>query len=158
MKAISCLLAAATLLFFAPVAFAEKEAKWLKQYEEATKAAAADKKPLLVLFTNSTTCAPCKILKREVLSKPEFAKYAGDNLILLQVDYAPYFDKENKKDMKVIEAEQGIPKELWMRGRGPWPWMFVIAPDGKKQLFSGKAYDKERATPETFITFLKGLK
>ena len=158
MKVISRLLAVTALLFFAPLALAENKAEWLKDYDAAVKTAADKKKPVLVIFTNSTTCAPCKILKREVLSKPAFAKYADENLILLQVDYAPYFDKENKKDMKEIEAEQGIPKELWMRGRGPWPWMFVIAPDGKKQLFSGKAYDKERATPETFITFLKGLK
>lgn len=136
---------------------AEAKPEWLKQYDAALKASADQKKPLFVLFTNSTTCAPCKILKRDVLSTPEFAKYAADKLILLQVDYAPYFDKKNKKDMKEIEKEQGIPKELWMRGRGPWPWMFVIGADGK-QLFSGKAYDKERATPETFIAFLKGLK
>ena len=137
---------------------ASAKAEWLKQYDAATKAAAEQKKPLFVLFTNSTTCAPCKILKREVLSKPEFAKYASDKLILLEVDYAPYFNKENKKTLMQIEKEQGIPKELWMKGRGPWPWMFVIAPDGKKQLFSGKAYDKERATTETFIKFLEGLK
>ena len=157
MKAILRLFAAASLLFFAPLALAEKEAVWVKQYEEATKAASDKGKPLFVLFTNSTTCAPCKMLKREVFSKPEFAKYADENLILLQVDYAPYFNKENKKTLMEIEKEQGIPKELWMKGRGPWPWMFVLAPDGK-QLFSGKAYDKERATPETFIAFLKGLK
>ena len=130
MKVISRLLAVTALLFFAPLALAENKAEWLKDYDAAVKTAADKKKPVLVIFTNSTTCAPCKILKREVLSKPEFAKYAGDNLVLLQVDYAPYFDKENKKEMKEIEAEQNIPKELWMRGRGPWPWMFVLAPDG----------------------------
>lgn len=145
------------LLIAAGFAQAADKAEWLAQYEDAVKAAAAEKKPLLVLFTNSTTCVPCRMLKLEVFSKPEFAKYAGEKLILLQVDYAPYFSKENKKDLAEIEKGQGIPKELWMKGRGPWPWMFVLSPDGK-ELFSGKAYDQERATPETFIAFLKGLK
>ena len=156
MKAFARLLPLVALLFIAPLP-AAAESEWMKQYESAVAESKKQKKPIFVLFTNSTTCAPCKILKRDVLSKPAFEKYADEKLILLLVDYAPYFDKQNKKEMKEIEAEQGIPKELWMRGRGPWPWMFVLAPDGK-QLFSGRAYDKERATTDTFIAHLKGLK
>jgi thioredoxin-related protein len=140
-------------------ALAEDEAKlqWVADYDVATKLASEQNRRVFVLFTNSKTCAPCKILKTDVIEKQEFIDYANKNLIMLMVDYAPYLDKEAKKELSEIESDKKIPKELWMKGRGPWPYLFVLAPT-KEILFSGAATAKDRKTIEEYLKFLDGVK
>ena len=134
---------------------AEIKADWVADYEVATKQAVEQKRRIFVLFTNSKTCVPCRILKDSVLGKPEFLEYAASNLVLLQIDYAPYHNKE--KTLNQIEEEKKVPKELWMSGRGPWPYLFVLSPT-KEVLYTGRANDPSRATVADYIKFLDGLK
>lgn len=130
------------------------ENKWVANYEKATKLASETKKKVFIVFTNSTRCIPCKKLKENIIGKEEFKKYAAENLILLKVDYAPSFNKENKKSLTEIEQGLKLPKKMAYRGRGPWPYLFIISPDGET-LYSGKAYDKDRETVENYIKFLE---
>ncbi len=140
-------------------AFAEGEEKlkWVADYEVATKLASEQNRRVFVLFTNSKVCAPCKILKTNVIEKREFIDYANKNLILLKIDYAPYHDKEAKMELSEIEDGKKVPKELWMKGRGPWPYLFVLSPT-KEILFSGIANAEDRKTVREYLNFLDGLK
>lgn len=140
-------------------ASAEDEGKlhWVADYDAATKLAKEQKRNIFVLFTNSKSCVPCKILKKNVIDKQEFIDYANENLILLLVDYAPYLDKETKIKLSEIEGNKKIPKELWMKGRGPWPYLFVMSPK-KEIVFSGVANDKNRSTVKDFLKFLDAMK
>lgn len=140
-------------------AFAEGEEKlqWVADYDVATKLASEQNRRVFVLFTNSKVCVPCKILKTNVIEKQEFIDYAKQHLILLLVDYAPYHDKEAKRDLSDIEQSKKIPKELWMNGRGPWPYLFVLSPQ-KEILFSGVANGKDRTTVQEYLKFLESLK
>lgn len=147
------LLVLSTVFVFAE----EKSLNWVSDYDEATKLAAEQKRSVFVLFTNSKVCVPCKTLKTNIIEKQEFIDYANKNLILLMVDYAPSFDKEAKKELKEIEADRKVPKELWMKGRGPWPYLFVLAPD-KEVLYSGVANGDDRKTVQEYLKFLDGLK
>lgn len=149
------LLFVCSILLVSVEARAEGSLNWVADYEVATRMAVEQKRRIFVLFTNSKTCVPCKMLKDNVLTKPEFLEYADKNLILLQVDYAPYHDKDKTLDQ--IEEGKKVPKELWMKGRGPWPYLFVLSP-GKEVLYSGTANDKSRTTVEDYLTFLDGLK
>lgn len=74
-----------TLLFAVP-AFAQ-EATWLTKFEEAKALAAKENKFVLADFTGSDWCGWCIKLKEEVFSKPEFAKWAKDNVVLLELDF-----------------------------------------------------------------------
>ncbi len=150
------LLTLSLLALHSSIGRAETKSDWVSDYEVATKLAAEKKRRVFVLFTNSKTCVPCRMLKEAVLGKQEFADYAAKNLILLQVDYSPYHDKENHKDLNQIEAEKKIPKELWMNGRGPWPYLFVLSPS-KEVLYSGKAGDPSRENVKDYLKFLDGL-
>lgn len=136
---------------------AENPGGWVADYEVATKLAAERQRLIFVLFTNSKTCAPCRILKENVLSKKEFLEYADKNLVLLQIDYAPYLDRENKKELSEIESDKKVPKDLWMKGRGPWPYLFVLTPN-REVLYSGQAADPSRAGVAEYLAFLDGLK
>jgi protein disulfide-isomerase len=75
----------ATLLFAVP-AFAQ-EATWLTKFEEAKAQAAKENKYVLADFTGSDWCGWCIKLKNEVFTKPEFATWAKDNVVLLELDF-----------------------------------------------------------------------
>jgi hypothetical protein len=76
---------------------------------------------------------------------------------MLLVDYAPYQEPGGKVTLKDIEEGKKVPKELWMNGRGSWPYLFVLSPD-KEVLFSGPAPAQDRKTVEDYLKFLDGLK
>ena len=140
-------------------ALAEGEGKlqWVADYEVATKLASEQNRRVFVLFTNSKVCVPCKLLKTNVIEKQEFIDYAEKNLILLMVDYAPYHESKGEVTLNEIEEGKKIPKELWMKGRGPWPYLFVLSPT-KEVLFSGVANGEDRKTVQEYLKFLDGLK
>ena len=142
---------------FCALAEGKDKLQWVTDYEVATKLAREQNRRVFILFTNSVSCMPCKILKTNVIDKQEFTDYANKNLILLMVDYAPYLSKEAKMELSEIEASKKVPKELWMKGRGPWPYLFVLSPT-KEVLYSGVASGEDRKTVEEYLKFLDGLK
>ena len=64
---------------------------WTLDIDAALKQAKAENKKVLLLFTGSDWCGWCIKLKREVLEKNEFKKFAKKNLVLV------YFDFPSKK-------------------------------------------------------------
>jgi thioredoxin-related protein len=59
---------------------------WSSTYKEALKKSKKQKKPVLIYFTGSDWCGPCKILDRELFHTERFKKLSDNNLILLEVD------------------------------------------------------------------------
>ena len=60
---------------------------WMTSYEQGQQEAKANNKLVLLDFTGSDWCGWCKLLDREVFSKPEFKEYASKNLVLVEVDF-----------------------------------------------------------------------
>jgi protein disulfide-isomerase len=60
---------------------------WITSYEQGQQEAKANNKLVLIDFTGSDWCGWCKLLDREVFSKPEFKEYASKNLVLVEVDF-----------------------------------------------------------------------
>ena len=58
-------------------------AEWMTDLEAAKAKAAAENKAVLIDFTGSDWCGFCVRLRKDVLSKGEFKKFASKNLILL---------------------------------------------------------------------------
>jgi thioredoxin-related protein len=59
---------------------------WMTDLEAAKSRATKERKPLLIEFTGSTWCGPCKALRSKVLTTPEFAAFARD-VVLVVLDY-----------------------------------------------------------------------
>jgi len=75
-----------TLLIFALNSYAqESELNWLTDFELAKQEAKAQDKPILMYFTGSDWCAPCKKLKADFFNSEKFAK-ASSNVVLLMID------------------------------------------------------------------------
>ncbi len=62
-------------------------ATWLTDFGQAKALAAESNRLILVNFTGSDWCAPCMQLKKDVFTTVEFGTYAGENLVLLEVDF-----------------------------------------------------------------------
>ena len=83
MKHISMGLLAGWLAFQAGAA----ESDWMTDFAAAKKKAKDEKRMVLMDFTGSDWCPPCKALKKNVLSSAPFLDYARKNLVLVEVDF-----------------------------------------------------------------------
>jgi len=66
---------------------------WLTDLQAAKAQAKAQGKSILVFFHGSDWCPPCVQMQRQVIDSPEFARYARQSLILVDVD----FPEKNKQ-------------------------------------------------------------
>jgi thioredoxin-related protein len=78
----------AVIVLAVSTAFAD-DLLWQTEFNTASALAEKENKPILIDFTGSSWCPPCKLMKKEVLSKKEFLDFASKNLILLEVDMLP---------------------------------------------------------------------
>ena len=98
-------------------------ADWTVGWKNAAEAAAKAKKPILADFTGSDWCSWCVKLKAEVFSTPEFAAWAKDKVVLLEVDFprktqlAADLAKENQALAEKHEI-QGFPTIVLLSATG----------------------------------------
>ena len=94
-----------------------KQLTWQTDMKKATEMSKKSKKPLLLFFTGSDWCGWCIRLQKEVLKTPEFAKWAKDNVILVELDFPrqtpqkPEIQKQNNELQQTLRV-QGFPT-IW---------------------------------------------
>ncbi|HTO02718.1 MAG TPA: thioredoxin family protein, partial [Opitutus sp.] len=66
---------------------AAESSGWTTDYPAALEQAKADDRRVFLFFTGSDWCSWCKRLNREILSTPEFKKFADDRLVLVELDF-----------------------------------------------------------------------
>ena len=123
-------------------------AGWEEDYEKAVAQAKAEKKMVLLDFTGSTWCPPCKALKREVFSQTEFQEYAKKNLTLVELDFSPYGKPVSKQFEK---AHQKLADDFRIT---QFPTVIVLSSEGKKIGQVGYV----PGGPKAFIAELEKLK
>jgi thioredoxin-related protein len=127
MKTLALLL---TLAFATSRLFAEDA--WLTDLPKAMAQAKAEKKMVLLDFTGSDWCPPCKNLHKTVLTSEEFTKFAKENLVLVEVD----FPKSKPQTPELKAANQELSKKYAIRG---YPTIIVLDAEGK-ELFKKVGY------------------
>lgn len=81
-----------------------QELKWETSLEQASQISMKTKKPLLMFFTGSDWCGWCIRLQNEVLKKPEFAAWAKENVVLLELDFprrSPQLPETQRQNMEL---------------------------------------------------------
>lgn len=104
---------------------AASAADWLVGWQEASQAAKAQKKPILANFTGSDWCIACIKLDKEVFSKPEFAAWAKDRVVLLKVD----FPQRKPLPAQQQAAHDAMAKHYAVTG---FPTILILDADGRK--------------------------
>ena len=123
-------LALTLFLVLGSLTIQSQELTWQTDMKKATEMSKKSKKPLLLFFTGSDWCGWCIRLQKEVLKTPEFAKWAKDNVILVELDFPRNTPQKPEIKNQNVELQQA----LGVRGF-PTVW-FVKATkkDGKVNL------------------------
>lgn len=129
---------AATLVLFQTVIAADST--WLTDLPKAKQQAKAEGKLVLLDFTGSDFCSSCIRLHKEVFPAKEFAAFAKQRLVLVEVD----FPLKKKQPAALKAANEALSKEFKIDG---YPTLILLGSDGKKlgevefDLFDASAKD-----------------
>lgn len=124
------------------------EGNWLIDAKQAKEQAAKDGKPVLMDFTGSDWCPPCKQLKSKVFDSQAFKDYAAKNLVLLELD----FPSDKKKVSKETKAQNDqLSKEYKITG---YPTIIVLDKDGKEV---GREVGYSGESPAEYIKKIEGF-
>lgn len=90
---------------------------WGKDIPSAIAQAKETNKAVLVVFTGSDWCPPCKMLKQNVFDNAAFAPYAEENFILVEIDipngdYISEVQKTANRELAKQYKIQGFPTNL----------------------------------------------
>ena len=99
----------AAAILFLPTA--QAAGGWLVDFEKAKAQAAKEGKSILMEFTGSDWCPPCKALTANVLSKDVFKTEMPKNFVLLKIDSPRDKSKQTPEEIeqyKVLSAKYGI--------------------------------------------------
>ena len=112
------------LFLLTAVVVEAQEASWFTDFDQAKKQAKTTDKPILMYFTGSDWCGPCKMLKKDFWQNPEFLAQA-DDFILLEVDVPFKLDvisedqmKKNKALQSAYNLEKVFPTLIALDARG----------------------------------------
>ncbi len=115
------------LFFITTIATAQmknNKLNWHTNLEEAQDISKQEDKPVLIYFTGSDWCAPCKKLKEDFFESPEFIDKA-ENLVLVVIDYprrVEILSQEqldyNKSIIAKYNKQQTFPKIVMLNPNG----------------------------------------
>lgn len=103
---------------------ATKEVKWQENFEKAQKLAKRKNRPLLVFFTGSDWCSPCKNLHKDFFETEKFRKIVKKKYILYKADFPRRTDlitPEKKRENRKIQQKYGVrgyPTVLILNSKG----------------------------------------
>lgn len=124
------------------------EGNWLTDLDKAQSQAKEEKKLVLMDFTGSDWCPPCKALHSKVLTSKEFVDFAKENLVLVTVD----FPQHKKLPAEQTKANEELAKRFKIEG---FPTIVVLDSNGK-ELSKDVGYSGESA--KDFVAKLQKLK
>jgi thioredoxin-related protein len=124
------------------------EATWLTDMSKAQELAKQEKKMVLLDFTGSDWCPPCKQLHKNVLTAKEFVDYAESNLVLVLVDFpiSKPLPPEQQKRNEELRKRFGV---------DAYPTIVVLDENGKQLSFQA---GYEGAGAKEFVALLQRLR
>lgn len=107
---------------------------WTHDFEAAKKQAAEEKKDLLIDFTGSDWCPPCKALTAQVLSKEEFRTLTKDKFVLVELDFPRQPENVEKQSEADRERNQKLVTDYGVEG---FPTIILADAGGKPYAYTG---------------------
>ncbi len=101
-----------------------KNEGWHVILEDAYAESKKTGKPIMANFTGSDWCGWCKRLDKSVFHQPGFAKWADENVVLLELDFPRRF----KVPEAIAQQNRGLQQSFQVRGY-PSIWLFDLDKD-----------------------------
>lgn len=135
-------------LFFTLNAFGQNITKldstiWHCSYSQALEVAKQKDLPILIVFSGSDWCKPCIKLREQILVKPEFSKWASENVVCVTAD----FPKQKKNALSPIQQKQNDALAERFNPKGVFPLVVVLS--SQEKVLGYKTF--EEVSPEQFI-------
>jgi len=99
-----------------------QDMEWHTDMNKAMQLSTTSGKPMLLFFTGSDWCGWCMKLQKEVLKTTEFATWAKENVILVEVD----FPRRTAQADTLKQQNAGLAQALGVRGY-PTVWFVSTA-------------------------------
>ncbi|WP_459209631.1 thioredoxin family protein [Aquimarina rhabdastrellae] len=100
--------------------------EWHTDIDEAKEIAISENKKIVLLFTGSDWCPPCKKLEKNILSTEVFKSYAKENFVLLKAD----FPKRKKNRLTKEQKEKNNKLAERYNKRKVFPVIMVLNEKG----------------------------
>ena len=114
--------------FLSFIGFSQQDSKnlnWLQDFEVARHNAKNNKKPILMYFSGSDWCSPCKMLKEDFFDNKKFKEYEKDFTLLL-------IDIPRSSDLLTDEQRVQNYELLDQYNEGKsFPLVVILSPKGK---------------------------
>lgn len=113
-----------SLLFisFISLSFSQDKLVWHEDLKEAITISQKENKPLMLFFTGSDWCGWCIRLQKEVFFKPEFTKWAVENVVLVELDFPR--KKAQTQELRTQNAQ--LQQQFQVRG---YPTIWFVKAD-----------------------------
>ena len=142
MKAITWLAAVSLTAAVSTTALAGPAEGWTADYEAALSQAKKENKSVLLEFTGSDWCPPCKLMAKNVFSKKEFVDAASKDFVLVKLDFP-------RADRALAEKNKPLAEKYEIRG---YPTIVLADANGKE--FT-RVVGAKYSTIEAFLGWLK---
>lgn len=113
---------------------------WGTDFTLALAQAKEQDRRILLFFTGSDWCGWCMRLNKEILSTPEFARFAREKLVLVELDYP----KQKPQAAELMNQNANLARRFRITG---FPTVIVLDPSGRA--ISRLGY--QEGGPEPFI-------
>ena len=94
---------------------------WYTDIVKANDISVATNKPLFAFFTGSDWCVWCHRLQANVFAKPEFIKWAKENVVLVELD----FPRGKTLSPEITQQNASLQQTFQVQGY-PTVWMFFL--------------------------------
>jgi len=133
---------AALLVFGLTTGYSQK---WLTDLDQGLAQANKENKHVLLFFTGSDWCPPCKRIKAEIYSSQVFIKYAEKELVLVMADFPrrpenQLSEAQKKKNYALAErfGARSFPTSVILDKKGKELQRWVGLPQETAASFVGK--------------------
>ncbi len=120
---------------------------WYEDVAEAIKVGAKEEKDLLILYTGSDWCPPCKKLEDEVLSQEDFLKEIRTGYVLVKLD----FPKNLIQKAEILKQNNE-----WQEKFGVDGFPTIVLMDSQQRPYGFTGY--EEGGVEGYLGLLEGLR
>jgi protein disulfide-isomerase len=97
---------------------------WMTDYAAALAQAKEQDRKVFLFFTGSDWCGWCMRLNKEILSTPEFARYAQEKLVLVELD----FPQKIRQSSALKNQNAALARQYRIQG---YPSVIVLGSSGK---------------------------
>ncbi|WP_372644793.1 thioredoxin family protein [Ancylomarina sp.] len=121
----------------------------VNQLEKAAQIAKEENKLIFINFSGSDWCRSCMVLKQSIIDTEEFASFANNNLIMLDID----FPKKKKNRLSKDQTQYNEKLAEKYNKEGQFPTIIIL--DSDLNIIAKTGY--KRLSPTQYINHIKTL-